>query len=67
MYTSKSVELIDKVKSHLKDIRTEKGFEESLVDAKEVAESPETDSVFLTESQVHSRKIKRQFDYRSQD
>ena len=42
-------------------MRTKKDFEETLVDAKEFAESLEMKPVFPTESQVRPRKIKRQF------
>ena len=65
MNISKAVELIDKVKSHFKNIQTQKGCEKTLVDAKEVAESLEIEPVFPTVSQVRSRKMKRQFDCES--
>ena len=67
MKISKAVELIDKVRSHFKNMRTGKGFEETLVDAKEVAESLEIEPVFPTKSQEHPRKIKRQFRYESRE
>ncbi len=64
---SKAVELIAKVKSHFEEMRTEKGFEMTLVDAREIAETLDIEPVFPIESQVRPRKIKRQFDYESQD
>ncbi|CAG9831340.1 unnamed protein product [Diabrotica balteata] len=48
--------------SYFNEIRSDKGFEEMLVDAREVAESLEVEPSFPSEQQVRPRRVKRQFD-----
>lgn len=67
MNIAKAVELISKVKEHFEKMRTEKGFEEVLVDAREIAETLETEATFPTESQVRPRRVKRKFHYETAD
>lgn len=57
-----AMELIASVKSYFNEIRSDKGFEEMLVDAREVAESLEVEPSFPSEQQVRPRRVKRQFD-----
>lgn len=64
---SAAIEFISKAKSYFEQIRTDKGFEEMLVDAREVAESLDVEPSFPSEQQVRPRKVKRQFDYEAQD
>lgn len=64
---SKAVEMISKVKSHFEKMRTDKGFEELLVDSREIAEALEIDHNFPNERKVRPRKKKCQFDYESSD
>ncbi|KAJ8875754.1 hypothetical protein PR048_023653 [Dryococelus australis] len=44
---------------------SDKGFEETMVDAKEKAETLDIETLFSSELPVRPRKIKRQFDYES--
>ncbi|KAJ8875338.1 hypothetical protein PR048_023233 [Dryococelus australis] len=67
MDTSTAVELIGKIKSFLQPMRSDKSFEETMVDAKETAETLDIEAQFPAELPVRPRKIKRQFDYESRD
>lgn len=64
---SKAVELIVNVKTYFEEMRSDKGFEMVLVDAREVAETLEIDPSFERESRLRPRTIKRQYDYESND
>jgi len=64
---SKAVELISKVKTDFEKSRTETGFEELLVDAREVAEALEVEPRFMADKKIRPRKVKRQFEYESVD
>ncbi|XP_054283324.1 zinc finger MYM-type protein 1-like [Macrosteles quadrilineatus] len=62
-----AIELISSAKTYFDKMRTEKGFEEVLVDAREVSETVDIEASFPPEHQVRARKIKRQFDYEAPD
>lgn len=64
---STAIQMIEKMKSYFKEVRTEKGFEEILVDAREIAENLKVEPTFPIESLIRRRKRNRQFDYESQD
>ncbi|XP_051170468.1 zinc finger MYM-type protein 1-like [Leptopilina boulardi] len=62
-----SMELITKIISFFKEMRTDEGFESIIVDAKELAEILEIEPEFPPELQVRRRRVRRQFDYEAQD
>lgn len=67
MNISNAVELLGNIKSFLESMRSENGFEQIMIDAKEIAETLDIETQFPAELQVRPRKIKRQFDYETHD
>lgn len=65
MNISEAGELTTKIRDHFQKMRSEKGFEEMIVDAVEMADIIETEPVFSTEIEIRPRKHTRQFDYES--
>lgn len=64
---TKAIELIGQITEYFIKLRTDKGFEETLVDAREVAETLEIEPTFEKEEQLRPRRKKKQFDYESSD
>ncbi|XP_043469454.1 zinc finger MYM-type protein 1-like [Leptopilina heterotoma] len=67
IHFSTSIELIKKIISFLKELRTDEGFESIIIDAKELAEILEIEPEFPPQLQVRRRRVRRQFEYESQD
>lgn len=61
IYFSTSIELLKKIISFLKELRTDEGFESIIIDAKELAKILEIEPEFPPELQVRRRRVRRQF------
>lgn len=61
------LDCLNKIKTYLTDLRSDKGFNEILVDARELAEELEIEPNFASIQTVRLRKKKKQFDYESND
>ncbi|GBM71087.1 Zinc finger MYM-type protein 1 [Araneus ventricosus] len=64
---STAVEMIGKTRQGMIEMRFEKGFQQALVDARDLCDSLEIESEFSQESEIRPRKKRKQFDYESQD
>jgi hypothetical protein len=64
-----NTDLISQVKNYFIELRSDKGFEEILVDAKDLADTStlEVESEFQQSTRIRPRRVKRQFNYESED
>jgi hypothetical protein len=62
-----ATDLISQVKNYFIELRSDKGFEEILVDAKDLADTLEVESEFQQSTRIRPRRVKRQFNYESED
>jgi hypothetical protein len=62
-----ATDLISQVKKYFIELRSDKGFEEILVDAKDLADTLEVESEFQQSTRIRPRRVKRQFNYESED
>jgi hypothetical protein len=62
-----NTDLISQVKNYFIELRSDKGFEEILVDAKDLADTLEVESEFQQSTRIRPRRVKRQFNYESED
>jgi hypothetical protein len=62
-----ATDLISQVKKYFIELRSDKGFEEILVDAKDLTDTLEVESEFQQSTRIRPRRVKRQFNYESED
>jgi hypothetical protein len=62
-----ATDLISQVKNYFIEFRSDKGFEEILVDAKDLADTLEVEPEFQQSTRIRPRRVKRQFNYESED
>jgi hypothetical protein len=62
-----ATDLISQVKKYFIELRSDKEFEEILVDAKDLTDTLEVESEFQQSTRIRPRRVKRQFNYESED
>jgi hypothetical protein len=64
-----ATDLISQVKNYFIELRSDKGFEEILVDAKDLADTStlEVESEFQQSTRIRPPRVKRQFNYEGED
>lgn len=63
-----TINILDKTKTYINNLRSDNAFNRFLVDAKELATEIDVDAHFPeTKTRPRTRKVKRQFDYEASD